>query len=95
MNQFFIINTLYILFTFTFAYACCSGTDENVGVSIFEDFKAVMMYFSESFLKGSKFGDESLEGEMKLTMPKRLLEALEILETDAKNKKIAKSLKKF
>ena len=44
--------------------------------SMFNDFKAVLMYFSEAFLKGAEFGNRAMEGETDLVMPKKLLKVL-------------------
>lgn len=50
--------------------------------TLLQDFKAVLMYFSEPYLKGAKFGDKSLEGEFALVMPsKQLVQVIEDIET--------------
>lgn len=57
--------------------------DLNKSFTVFPEFKAVLMYFSEAFLKGAKFGDiGELEGEERLVMPGKLVQILETLERE-------------
>ena len=44
----------------------------------YQDFKVVLMYFSEPFLAGAKVGGQSLEGESTVTIVKKLTEAFDM-----------------
>ena len=62
----------------------------NTLFTIFQDFKAVLMFYSEAFLKGAKFGDESLEGEIALVMAGKLIHVLKDLENEQSTETQAK-----
>ena len=50
--------------------------------TIYQDFKAVLMYFSEAFLKGAKFGNKSLEGEINTDMANKFVQILDSFGVD-------------
>jgi len=57
---------------------CGESRNQNtLSFTIFQDFKAVLMFFSEPFLKGAKFGNRELEGENPLVMPCKFVKIIE------------------
>ena len=74
----FLLNFLFLLMAPTVKP---TGSDPFMMSTLFQDFKAVLMFFSEPYLKGAKFGNESLEGELALVMPSKLVQVIENMET--------------
>jgi hypothetical protein len=67
---------------YSFFFCVFSVLKATENVNIVREFKIVLMYFSEAFLKGAYFDGESLEGDYKTDVAKCLVEAIRTLETD-------------
>ena len=73
---------LLILLTSQVYSSSLSGHVRRMNFTIYQDFKAVLMYFSEAFLKGAKFGNKSLEGEINTDMANKFVQILDSFGVD-------------
>ena len=85
---------IIVLITITLNLFVPTASSANVNntatFTILQDFRSVLMYFSESFLK-VQFWKQQLEGEIPLLMPKKFIHILGCLENEYKTRGIQNS----